>query len=135
MKPASPDAAFLWALAVKRYTNPFIKSPAQRELESAVAAFKIWFHMLDYGDPVDDGFHAFNLMVQVLHKAISGPDKEVLTEAIRIFEEATQYNAWRKSYTKPVNDAMDVVLARFTKLPKQVASKALAAVFDDVIPR
>jgi len=36
----------------KQYTNPFIKSPQQLELEDSVRVFKIWFHMLEYGDPV-----------------------------------------------------------------------------------
>lgn len=114
----------------KQYRNPFIKSPQQLELEDAVKVFKIWFHMLDYGDPVDDGFHAFHMMSKVLHNAISGPDKQTLAEAITIFQEATEYNAWRKSYTKPVNEAMNVILKRFTNLPKQVAHKALIAALE-----
>jgi hypothetical protein len=114
----------------KQFRNPFIKSPQQLELEDAVKVFKIWFHMLDYGDPVDDRFHAFHMMLKVLHNAISGPDKETLAEAIAIFQEATEYNAWRKSYTKPVNSAMDVVLKRFTNLPKQIAQKALLSALE-----
>ncbi len=114
----------------KQYRNPFIKSPQQLELEDAVKVFKIWFHMLDYGDPVDDGFYAFHMMSKVLHDSISGPDKETLAEAIAIFQEATEYNAWRKSYTRPVNEAMDVVLKRFTNLPKQIAQKALLSALE-----
>lgn len=115
----------------KKYQNPFIKTPEQRELEDAVKVFKIWFHMLDYGDPVDDAFHAFHMMTVVLEKAIHHPaEKKILTEAIAIFKESTEFNAWRKSYTKPVNAAMDVVLKRFTRLPKEVTRQALLAALE-----
>lgn len=118
-------------MARKQYKNPFIKSPQQLELEDAVKVFKIWFHMLDYGDPVDDAFHAFHMMAVVLEKAIHHPaEKVILNEAIKIFKEATEFNAWRKSYTKPVNSAMDVILHRFTRLPKEVTQKALLAALE-----
>lgn len=117
----------------KQYKNPFIKSPQQLELEDAVKVFKIWFHMLDYGDPVDDAFYAFHMMAVVLEKAIHHPeDKAILNEAIKVFKEATEFNAWRKSYTKPVNAAMDVILNRFTKLPKEVTQRALLAALEAV---
>ena len=86
--------------------------------------------MLDYGDPVDDGFHSFHMMAVVLEKSISGPDKQTLADAIRIFKESTEYNAWRKSYTNPVNAAMDVILRRFTHLPKEVIRKSLIAALE-----
>ncbi len=115
----------------KQYKNPFLKSPQQRELEDAVKVFKIWFHMLEYGEPVDDGFHAFHMMTVVLEKAIHHPaEKLILTEAIKVFKEATEFNAWRKSYTKPVNSAMDVILKRFARLPKEVIQKALLAALE-----
>lgn len=115
----------------KQYTNPFIKSPQQLELEDSVRVFKIWFHMLEYGDPVDDGFHAFHMMTVVLEKAIHNPEeKAILNEAIKIFKEVTEFNSWRKSYTKPVNSAMDVILKRFTRLPKEVTRKALIAALE-----
>lgn len=82
--------------------------------------------MLDYGDAVDDGFYAFHMMAVVLEKSISGPDKQTLADAIRIFKEATE----RKSYTKPVNSAMDVILRRFTHLPKEVIRKSLIAALE-----
>lgn len=116
-----------------KYVNPFLKTKAQRDLEDSIKTFKIWFHMLDYGDPVDDGFESFNKLAKVVHHSISGPDKEVLAEAIRIFAEATQYNAWRKSYTKPINDAMDVVNRRFFRLPYQIKKKSIAVVLCDVL--
>ena len=79
----------------KQYTNPFIKSPQQLELEDAVRVSKIWFHMLEYGDPVDDGFHAFHMMAVVLEKAIHNPEeKAILNEAIKIFKEVTEFNSW-----------------------------------------
>ncbi len=115
----------------KQYTNPFIKSPQQLELEDAVRVSKIWFHMLEYGDPVDDGFHAFHMMAVVLEKAIHNPEeKAILNEAIKIFKEVTEFNSWRKSYTKPVNSAMDVILKRFTRLSKEVTRKALIAALE-----
>lgn len=115
----------------KQYTNPFIKSPQQLELEDSVRVFKIWFHMLEYGDPVDDGFHAFHMMTVVLEKAIHNPaEKAILNEAIKIFKEVTEFNSWRKSYTKPVNSAMDVILKRFTRLSKEVTRKALIAALE-----
>lgn len=115
----------------KQYTNPFIKSPQQLELEDSVRVFKIWFHMLEYGDPVDDGFHAFHMMTVVLEKAIHHPaEKAILNEAIKIFKEVTEFNSWRKSYTKPVNSAMDVILKRFTRLSKEVTRKALIAALE-----
>mgnify|MGYP003403288292 FL=1 len=115
----------------KQYKNPFIKSPQQLELEDAVKVFKIWFHMLEYGDPVDDAFYAFHMMTVVLEKAIHHPaEKAILNEAIKVFKEATEFNAWRKSYTKPVNSAMDVILKRFARLPKEVIQKALLAALE-----
>jgi len=115
----------------RKYKNPFIKTPQQLELEDAVRVFKIWFHMLDYGDPVDDALHAFHMMTVVLEKAIHHPaEKAILNEAIKIFKEATEFNAWRKSYTKPVNAAMDVILRRFTRLSKEVTQKALIAALE-----
>ena len=94
----------------KQYKNPFIKSPQQLELEDAVKVFKIWFHM----------------MTVVLEKAIHHPaEKVILNDAIKIFKEATEFNAWRKSYTKPVNAAMDVILKRFPTLPTDIAVKAV----------
>lgn len=115
----------------KQYRNPFIKSPQQLELEDAVRVSKIWFHMLEYGDPVDDGFHAFHMMAVVLEKAIHNPEeKAILNEAIKIFKEVTEFNSWRKSYTKPVNSAMDVILKRFTRLSKEVTRKALIAALE-----
>ena len=110
----------------KQYKNPFIKSPQQLELEDAVKVFKIWFHMLDYGDPVDDAFHAFHMMTVVLEKAIHHPaEKLILNEAIKVFKEATEFNAWRKSYTKPVNSAMDVILRLFPTMPTDVCVRAV----------
>ena len=42
----------------RKYTNPFILTAAQRELRDSVKTYKIWFHLLEYGDPVGDGFHS-----------------------------------------------------------------------------
>lgn len=82
--------------------------------------------MLDYGDAVDDGFYAFHMMAVVLEKAIhDSAEKKTLNDAIKIFEEATEFNAWRKSYTKPVNAAMDIILKRFPLLPAKAAIHAL----------
>ena len=110
----------------KQYKNPFIKSPQQLELEDAVKVFKIWFHLLEYGDPVDDGFYSISRMAIALYPAIKDKaEAATLLEGIRIFKEASEYNAWRKSYTKPVNAAMDVILKRFPTLPTDIAVKAV----------
>ena len=115
----------------KQYKNPFIKTPAQLDLAQSIRDYKIWFHLLDYGDPVDDGFYAISKMAHALHPAIKNQtDAATLAEGMRIFKEATEYNAWRKSYTKPVNSAMDVILHRFTRLPKEVTQKALLAALE-----
>ena len=110
----------------KRYTNPFIKKPVQRNLAQAITDYKIWFHLLEYGDPVDDGFHSISRMAIALYPAIQSKEEAAtLLEGIRIFKEASDYNAWRKSYTKPVNEAMDVILRRFPTLPTDIAVKAV----------
>jgi hypothetical protein len=110
----------------KIHTNPFIKTPMQVELGKSIRDYKIWFHMLDYGDPVDDGFHAITKLSKVLLPAIKNKEERTkLSEGIRIYKEATDYNAWRKSYTKAVNDAMDVVLKRFPLLPRAVCHAAI----------
>ena len=110
----------------KVYKNPFIKTPAQRNLSDAIRDYKIWFHLLEYGDEVGDGFHAISKMSIALHPAIKDKQEaETLLEGMRIFKEATEYNAWRKSYTKPVNEAMDVILRRFPTLPTDICVKAV----------
>lgn len=110
----------------KTYTNPFIKTPLQIELAKSIRDYKIWFHMLDYGDPVDDGFNAIRKLAKVLQPVIKHKeDSATLLEGMRLFDEATQYNSWRKSYTKPVNAAMDVILKRFPALPKEVCYVAI----------
>ena len=117
----------------KIYKNPFIKTPLELELAKSIRDYKIWFHLLEYGDPVDDGFFAITKLVRVLLPAIT--DKEeaaTLNEGLRIFNEVTQYNAWRKSYTKPVNAAMDVVLKRFPLLPQPVCYAAIKEALNGV---
>lgn len=110
----------------KQYTNPFIKTAAQRNLAQSIRDYKIWFHLLEYGDPVDDGFYSINKMAIALHPYISlKSEADALMEGIRIFKESTEYNAWRKSYTKPVNEAMEIILRRFPLLPAKAAMHAL----------
>lgn len=110
----------------KVYKNPFMPTPAQLALRESIRDYKIWFHLLEYGDPVDDGFHSISRMAIALHPAIKDKaESAILMEGIRIFHEASEYNSWRKSYTKPVNDAMDVILKRFPTLPTDVAVKAV----------
>ena len=110
----------------KQYRNPFIKSPADRDLAQSIRDYKIWFHLLEYGDPVEDGFYSITKMAHALYPAIKNPaDASTLAEGMRIFKEATDFNAWRKSYTKPVNSAMDVILKRFPTLPTDIAVKAV----------
>ena len=110
----------------KTYTNPFIKTPLQIEFAKSIRDYKIWFHLLEYGDPVDDGFYAISKLSCVLYPEIKDKDEAaILLEGMRIYKEATEYNAWRKSYTKAVNEAMDVVLKRFPLLPKDVCFRAI----------
>ena len=110
----------------KQYKNPFIKSPAERDLAQSIRDYKIWFHLLEYGDPVDDGFYSISKMAHALHPAIKNPaEAATLAEGMRIFKEATEYNAWRKSYTKPVNAAMNVILRLFPTMPTDVCVKAV----------
>lgn len=110
----------------KQYTNPFTPTPAQLALRESVKTYKIWFHMLDFGDEVGDGFYSIEKMAKAIQPAIqSKTEADVLAEGIRIFNEATHFNCWRKSYTKPVNDAMDVILKRFPLLPTNVAVNAV----------
>ncbi len=110
----------------RTYKNPFIKSPQQLALRESIRDYKIWFHLLEYGDPVDDGFHSISRMAIALYPAIQSKEEAAtLLEGIRIFKEASDYNAWRKSYTKPVNAAMDVILKRFPTLPTDIAVKAV----------
>lgn len=109
----------------KQYTNPFMPSPAQLELKRAIRDYKIWFHLLEYGESVGDGFYSINKMACAVRPVLTGEDAEKLDEGIRIFDEATRYNAWRKSYTRPVDEAMDVILKRFPKLPQKVAFNAV----------
>ena len=50
---------------------------------------------------------------------------ETLSIGIKAMQEATHFNCWRKSYTKPVNDAMDIILLRFPKLSPKIAAQAV----------
>ncbi len=110
----------------KQYRNPFIKTTAQRNLADAIRDYKIWFHLLEYGDEVGDGFHSIQRMAIAVHPYLSlQSEADALMEGIRIFKESTDYNAWRKSYTKPVNTAMDIILKRFPLLPAKAAIHAL----------
>ena len=110
----------------KTYKNPFMPSKAELDLRQAIKDYKIWFHMLEYGEPVDDGFHAILKMATALYPAIKDrQESAALAEGIRIFKEATEFNSWRKSYTKPVNTAMDIILKRFPTAPKDIAINAV----------
>lgn len=110
----------------KQYTNPFIPTKAQLDLRKSIRDYKIWAHLLEYGDPVDDGFYSISKMAIALYPAIQSKEEAAtLLEGIRIFKEASDYNAWRKSYTKPVNAAMDVILRRFPTLPTDIEVKAV----------
>ncbi len=110
----------------KIHTNPFIKTPLEMELARSIRDYKIWFHLLEYGDPVDDGFYAITKLAKVLQPAIKDKkDAATLLEGMRIFDEVTEYNSWRKSHTKAVNDAMDVILKRFPLLPQAVCYVAI----------
>ena len=107
---------------MRKYTNPFLPTTAQRALRSSVKDYKIWFHMLDYGDEVGDGFHSIRIMAKAIQPAIHNKtESATLAEGIRVMAEAAEYNCWRKSYTKPINDAMDVILLRFPKLSTKMA--------------
>lgn len=113
---------------MKRYTNPFLPTPAQRVLRESVKDYKIWFHMLDFGDEVGDGFHAIRKMAKAIQPAIQNKtEAATLAEGIRVMAEATEYNCWRKSYTKPANAAMDVILLRFPNMSPKQALKAIQA--------
>ena len=115
----------------RTYKNPFMPTKAQLDLRQSIRDYKIWFHLLEYGDPVDDGFHSISRMAIALYPAIKNYDEsQTLLEGIRIFKEATEYNAWRKSYTKPVNAAMDVILRRFPTLPTDIEVKAVKEALD-----
>jgi len=110
----------------RTYKNPFIPTKAQLDLRKSIRDYKIWAHLLEYGDPVDDGFYSISKMAIALYPAIQSKEEAAtLLEGIRIFKEASDYNAWRKSYTKPVNEAMDVILRRFPTLPTDIAVKAV----------
>ena len=110
----------------RTYKNPFMPTPAQLALRESIRDYKIWFHLLEYGDPVDDGFHSISRMAIALYPAIKDKaEAATLLEGIRIFKEASDYNAWRKSYTKPVNEAMDVILRRFPTLQVKAVKEAL----------
>lgn len=113
-------------MTAKRYTNPFLPTPAQRVLRESVKDYKIWFHMLEYGEEVGDGFYSISKMAKAIQPAIQNKSEaQTLAEGIKAMADATQYNCWRKSYTKPVNDAMNVILLRFPKLSTKMALKAV----------
>jgi hypothetical protein len=113
---------------MRKYTNPFLPTPAQKVQRESVKDYKIWFHMLDYGEPVGDGFHSILIMAKAIQPVIQNKtEATTLTEGIRVMAEATGYNCWRKSYTKPVNAAMDVILLRFPNMSPKQALKAIQA--------
>ena len=106
----------------KQYVNPFIQSP----LSKALRDYKIWFHLLDEGEPVEDGLSSIYAMTRTLHAA---KPQKVLSDAVRLMGEIHRRGTWRKADLPAILEALHIVGRDYPRLPKQVAHRALKQVF------
>ena len=110
----------------KRYTNPFITPPHVVQLNKALTDYSIWFHMLEDGEPIEDGLTALYAMAKTLAIALKGgSDAATLRSALVIMERATQRGTWDKSELLTMVCVLQTVKALYPNLPREVAQAAL----------
>lgn len=110
----------------KCYTNPFITHPHVVQLNKALTDYSIWFHMLEDGEPIEDGLTALYAMAKTLAIALkTGSDAATLRMALVIMERATRRGTWDKSELLTMVHALNTVRALFPNLPREVAQAAL----------
>lgn len=111
----------------KQYTNPFIIPPHVVALNKALTDYSIWFHLLEEGEPIEDGLTALYAMSKTLAIALkTGSDAATLRSAMVIMERATERGTWDKSELLTMICAVNTVKELYPKLSQKVAQAALA---------
>jgi len=95
----------------KKYTSPFWPSPEKLELERQLSNYLIWLHMLDEGQPVDDGFVALRLVCEGFMPSLKrdSADSDDMASAINAMDEIKQRDTWKKSDLMGLVTAINII--------------------------
>jgi hypothetical protein len=103
----------------------------RQELKDCICDYRIWFHMLDEGEPVDDGFTSIYTMATTIKHVLRKNTVEYkrINALIPRLEACHKRNAWHKADLKSVDASLGIIADKYPALLPSAAHKVLKRVF------
>ena len=117
--------------------NPVARAVAKQALSRSITDYKIAFYMLDEGEScaglTDSITLPLRAMVLVLHwQEPDSPDYRKLRSAGNVLSELWNRGTWRKADTVTLDNALEILLARWPGVAPDVANKAIHQATDSM---
>jgi hypothetical protein len=104
---------------------------SRQELKDCIVDYRIWFHMLDDGEPVNNGLTSIYSMATTLRKCLRKDSIEFrrINAVIPRLEACHKRNAWCTADLKSVDASLGIISDKYPALLPALATKALKQVF------